>query len=190
MQKISWNLSYHITVKPQKPQYAKMVYKTAQNIWTVVSQKEQQLQDLNLWPSNRQLCTLTSKPRRQFVRELASALGKNFSCYERFLEMENKGLDVEFWTNLSSQDCNYCLNQPVSWCHLSEDTDGNMLNRQDILNANNIDFLSRVLKDSNMQMRLGKERIAWKASQLWEHRSSFTYFNLAALSGSGSWLWS
>ena len=62
MQKISWNLSYHITVKPQKPQYAKMVYKTAQNIWTVVSQKEWQLQGLNLWPSNLQLCTLTSQP--------------------------------------------------------------------------------------------------------------------------------
>ena len=69
MQKISWNLSYHITVKPQKPKYAKMVYKTTQNIWTVVSQKERQLQGSNLWPSNLQFCTLTSQPWRQLDRK-------------------------------------------------------------------------------------------------------------------------
>ena len=64
----SWNLSYHITVKPQKPQYAKMVYKTAQNIWTVVSQKERQLQNSNPWPTKLQLSTLTSQPWRQLDR--------------------------------------------------------------------------------------------------------------------------
>ena len=81
----------------------------------------------------------------------------DFSCYERFLEMENKGLDIEFLISLSSWDPDYCLKQPVSWCHWSEDRAGNMFNRREISDANNSDFRSRFKNNSNMQMRLGKE---------------------------------
>ena len=47
-------------------------------------------------------------------QDLASAPKSDFSRHERFLEMENKGLVVEFRINLSSWDHDYWLNQPIS----------------------------------------------------------------------------
>ena len=92
-----------------------------------------------------------------YVQESAFALGKVFSCYERFLEMENKGFVIEYWINLSLWDYDYWSNQPVSSCHCSEGRNGNVLNRKDISDAKNSDFRTRFQNDSNVQMRLGKE---------------------------------
>ena len=111
-----------------------------------------------LWsiPAEHTSHSRTTHFKQMKWKELASLPGSVFSIHEIFPEMENKGLVVEFWIDLSSQDRGCWFNQPVSWCHCSKDRVGNLLKRQDISNKNNSDFRSRVLNDLNMQMRLGK----------------------------------
>ena len=108
---------------------------------------------------------LTSIKWIYWSQDSAFALGKVFSCYERFLEMENKGFVIEYWINLSLWDYDYWSNQPVSSCHCSEGRNGKVLNRIDISDANNRDFRSRFQNDSNMQMRLLKENFMLSLEQ-------------------------
>ena len=86
----------------------------------------------------------------------------DFSLYETFFEMENKGHHGKFYIIQPWQNWDNWLNKPVSHFDFGADINRDILIKFDISIANNSEFRLKFYKNCNILMRLRKGRLGTK----------------------------